>query len=241
MDGTKEPGFERGVLAATAEVWDRTAQRATVIGQLASLDRAGLDRVDAAATLLALSRRQVYLLMQRWRAGEGLVSDLLPRRAGAPRGGGHLPPAVDDVIHEAIRTHYLSRQRHTVAAVQREVARLCRLRGLSTPSRGSLVRRIAQVDSVERVSRRQGADSARALQSAGGVVPPVRRLLERVQIDHTVIDVIVVDERERQPVGRPYLSIGLDEASRSCRRHGRDLGAAVGHFRGAVPGPHGLR
>ena len=153
MDGSEEPGIERGVLAATAEVWDRTAQRASVIGQLASLDRAGLDRVDAAAALLALSRRQVYLLMQRWRAGEGLVSDLLPRRAGAPRGGGHLPQAVDDVIREVIRTHYLSRQRHTVAAVHREVARLCRLRGLPTPSRGSLVRRIARVDSVERVAR----------------------------------------------------------------------------------------
>ena len=44
--------------------------------------------------------------------------------------------------------------------------------------------------------------------------PRVDGILERVQIDHTVIDVIVVDERERQPVGRPYLSIGLDEASR---------------------------
>ena len=52
------------------------------------------------------------------------------------------------------------------------------------------------------------------MQSAGDDVPRVDGILERVQIDHTVIDVIVVDERERQPVGRPYLSIGLDEASR---------------------------
>lgn len=37
MDGTEEPGIERGVLAAPAEVWDRTVQRATVIGQFASL------------------------------------------------------------------------------------------------------------------------------------------------------------------------------------------------------------
>ena len=36
--------------------------------------------------------------------------------------------------------------------------------------------------------------------------PRVDGILERVQIDHTVIDVIVVDERERQRVGRPYLS-----------------------------------
>src|SRR5260370_32551 len=32
--------------------------------------------------------------------------------------------------------------------------------------------------------------------------------------DHTPVDVIVVDERHRLPVGRPYLTIAIDVASR---------------------------
>ena len=36
-----------------------------------------------------------------------------------------------------------------------------------------------------------------------------------MQIDHTVVDVIVVDERERRPVGRPYLTAAIDVFSRS--------------------------
>jgi putative transposase len=35
-----------------------------------------------------------------------------------------------------------------------------------------------------------------------------------VQIDHTPVDVIVVDERERLPIGRPWLTLAIDVASR---------------------------
>jgi putative transposase len=46
-------------------------------------------------------------------------------------------------------------------------------------------------------------------------VPGMGTILEQVQMDHTVIDVIVVDERERQPIGRPYLTVAIDVCSRS--------------------------
>lgn len=35
-----------------------------------------------------------------------------------------------------------------------------------------------------------------------------------MQIDHTPVDLIVVDERDRQPIGRPYLSVAIDDYSR---------------------------
>jgi len=39
-------------------------------------------------------------------------------------------------------------------------------------------------------------------------------VLEIVQIDHTQADVFVVDERTRRPIGRPWLSVAIDVASR---------------------------
>jgi putative transposase len=35
-----------------------------------------------------------------------------------------------------------------------------------------------------------------------------------VQIDHTVVDVIVVDEQHRRPIGRPYVTAAIDVFSR---------------------------
>jgi hypothetical protein len=53
----------------------------------------------------------------------------------------------------------------------------------------------------------------------------VADLLGQVQIDHTPVDVIVVDERHRLPVGRPYhLLAGRGESRREFLNLVRFLG-----------------
>ncbi len=117
-------------------------------------------------------------------------------------------------MREVLRSRYLTRQRRSVAAVCREIARQCRVRGLRVPSRGTVLRRIAQLDPVKSVSAREGTDAARSRRSAGGVPPEITGLLDQVQIDHTPVDVIVVDERHRLPIGRPYVTAAIDVCSR---------------------------
>lgn len=212
----EEPGAvcERGLLSVSEQVWAQTVRRAGVIGRLAENAVVRHEAADAAAAELGVSRRQVYVLLGRWRAGEGVVSDLLPRRSSGGRGREQLPEDVEAVVREVLWTRYLTKQRCTVAAVHREIKRVCLGRGLPVPSRGTLMRRIAKLDPVAVASAREGTDAARPLRSAGGVPPEVTGLLERVQIDHTVVDVIVVDERDRLPVGRPYVTAAIDVCSR---------------------------
>ncbi|MCW2934663.1 MAG: Integrase catalytic region, partial [Actinomycetia bacterium] len=184
------------------------------IRELAGQPVVGTGAADAAAAELGMSRRQVYLLVSRWRSGEGLVSDLLPGTSSGGRGGGRLPDDVEAVVREVLRTRYLTRQRRTTASVCREIARECRLQGLRAPSRGTVLRRIAMLDPVKKVTAREGDDAARARKSAGGTPPEISGLLEQVQADHTPVDVIVVDEQHRMPVGRPYLTVAIDVCSR---------------------------
>src|SRR5260370_39281523 len=82
---------ERGVLTAAAGAWDLAVRRAEVIGQLAGQRTVGLEGADAAAAELDVSRRQVYVLIRRWRARAGLASDLLPGGSSGRRGGGRMP------------------------------------------------------------------------------------------------------------------------------------------------------
>ena len=206
---------ERGLLATPADEWERAVRRAEVIGPLAGAGVIGAAAVDQAAAELGNSRRLVYELVARWRRGQGVVTDLVPGRSSGGRGRHRLREDVEAVIGDVVRRYYLSRQRRPVAAVHREVIRVCRSRGLPAPSRGAVGRRIAGLDPTEVVLRRQGPDAARTRHSAGGQAPPVAAVLERVQIDHTVIDVIVVDERNRLPIGRPYLTAAIDEYSRA--------------------------
>jgi putative transposase len=115
-----------------------------VIGPLASSSSVGMGSVDAAAAQLGVSRRQVYVLVRRWREGEGVVSDLIPGRSSGGRGRGQLPDDVEAVVREVVRTQYLSRPQddHGGASGDRQ----CRTRGLPVPSRGTITRRIATVD-----------------------------------------------------------------------------------------------
>jgi putative transposase len=208
------PVLERGVLTAPAQTWDAAARRAEVIKQLASQATVGLDAADAAAAELGISRRQVYALVKRWRAGEGVVSDLLPGQSSGGRGGARLTDEVEAIVRDVLQKRYLTRQRRTVSAIAREITRECRVRGFPVPSRGTVLRRIAQLDPVSATTARDGADAARPLRSAGGTPPEITGLLEQVQVDHTPVDVIVVDERHRLPIGRPYLTAAIDVSSR---------------------------
>ena len=205
---------ERGVVTASDQLWEAAVRQAAVISRLAALDAVGVTSVDAAADELGLSRRQVYVLLRRWRAGGGVVSDLLPGRSSGGRGGSRLPDEVEAIVRQVLQARYLTRQRRSLAAVCREIARLCRVRGLQVPSRGTVLRRIAQLDPVRATLAREGRDAARAKRPAGGVPPEVTQLMQQVQMDHTPVDVIVVDERHRLPVGRPYVTVAIDVASR---------------------------
>jgi putative transposase len=214
MDGGPAEVAEQGVLTASDEAWSVAVRRAEVIGKLARAPRVGVEAADAAAAELGVSRRQVYVLLHRWRQGEGVVSDLLPGTSSGGRGRSRLPSEVEALLREVVRSRYLSRQRRSVSAVYREVVRLCRVRGLPVPARNTLVRRIEMLNPMAVASARQGADAARPRRSAGGQPPEIEGLLEQVQMDHTVVDLEVVDERYRRPIGRPYVTAAIDVASR---------------------------
>jgi putative transposase len=145
---------ERGVLTAAAERRDLAVRRAEVIGQLAGQSTVGLAAAEAAAEL-GVPRRRMYVLIGRWRAGEGLASDLLPGTSSGGRGGGRLPDEAEAVVPEVRRARYLTRQRRTAASVCRDIARQCKVRGLRVPSRGTVLRCVAGLDPVKAVSARE--------------------------------------------------------------------------------------
>lgn len=170
---------------------------------------------DSAAVELGVSRRQVYVLLDRYRRGSGLVTELAVHRSTGGKGGNRLPEPVEEIIRDLIRRRFLTRQKRSLAAVHREIARACVARGLKAPTRNTVARRISALNPVEVGRCREGADAVRPLQSAGGDVPVIGSILEQVQIDHTVIDVVIVDERERRSIGRPYLTVAIDVYSRA--------------------------
>ena len=205
---------EQGVATLPDQAWERARRRAEIIGPLAQSETVGHAAADAAAQALGLSRRQVYALIRRARQGAGLVTDFAPGQSSGGKGKGRLPEPVERIIRELLQRRFLTKQKRSLAAFHREVAQACKAQKLRVPTRNTVALRIAGLDPLKTVRRREGQDASRELQGVGGIPPAVSEPLEQVQIDHTVIDLIVVDAHDRQPIGRPYLTLAIDVFTR---------------------------
>lgn len=78
--------------------WEQARERARVIGALAARESVGIAAADEAAAALGLSRRQIYVLLDRFRHGSGVVTDLFVSRSAGGKGGNRLPEPVEEII-----------------------------------------------------------------------------------------------------------------------------------------------
>ncbi len=110
---------------------------------------------------------------------------------------------------------YLQPERPRISDLLRAVETECRQRGLKAPTFHTLQARLRELDQDDLVRRRFGAVAARQRFGPVGCssLQPTSPL-EVVQIDHTLVDVVVVDELERLPLGPPWLTLAIDVTSR---------------------------
>lgn len=82
------------------------------------------------------------------------------------------------------------------------------------PCKSTIIRMIDELDRVETVLRREGADSARRkFAGVGEGFEPTRRL-ELVELDHTRADIMVVDNDRSALLGRPWICFAIDKRTR---------------------------
>ncbi|MCX7056053.1 MAG: DDE-type integrase/transposase/recombinase, partial [Proteobacteria bacterium] len=165
------------------------------------------------------SRATIYRALARYRIAEE-PSALLPLRRGPPMGSKRLDPAREAIVAAVIRDLYLTQPRARVEDVFAAARMRCAAEKLPSVSRNSIRARIAALDPQLVMRKRYGAKRARAVL---GMVPGsfvVTGALSVVQIDHTPIDVHIVDSVHRRPIGRPWLSLAIDVATRAiCGFH----------------------
>lgn len=166
----------------------------------------------------AIAHRVSVATLYRWLrqyAQTGSVAGLLDRPNVGPGGQRRLPPAVEVLVRQALEEQYLTSQKKPVGHAITEARRLCRNAGLVPPSPMTIRRRLRELAPELVVARRQGPGAAQAqFEPIKGKFPGVNAPLDVVQLDHTLVDIILVDEQYRQPVGRPWLTIATDIFSR---------------------------
>jgi putative transposase len=199
------------------ELWEEACRREDVVRELFRLypDGAPAMAVADACQSLSVSRATLFRLIERFKS-QPSVSSLLPRKRGRAPGSKNADEARDRLIRQTIERLYLAPERVSFARLVKEVRLLCFREGLVAPSWRTVRARLAEID-IRTQALRRGDQRAMAATRAVPGEYRVSRPLEIVQLDHTRVDVVVVDEETREPVGRPWITL----ARGACQSVGR--------------------
>jgi putative transposase len=195
------------------KAWKKTVRRAKILARVAEAKSAGVEQIDGVAQKLRLSRASVYRLLARFKESREATS-LLPVTPGKKSGSKELSVDQEKVIDELINKFYLSRQRPSVAALHRTIALECFQAKIEAPSYKAVRTRVKSLDVRDVIRAREGAKGANQFRPVKASLT-ASEPLELVQIDHTLVDMIVVDDLDRKSIGRPWLSLAIDVATRA--------------------------
>src|SRR5450756_635816 len=193
--------------------WGVALLREAVIRPLAEHSRLSAESVAEAADQLGLSRSILYKLLQRYRR-RPQTSSLLPWKRGRKPDASLLGDERKALLSECIDEFYLRPERPSLAALHLEVRRRFAQQTLAVPNYRTVRRRAEAVDARTRIRRRDGAKKALELGPLSVSSLQPQRALEVVQIDHTLVDAIVVHRENRQPIRRPWLTLAVDVKTR---------------------------
>lgn len=201
------------ILDVADDRWAEAVRREAAVRSLAVREDTSRAEICVAARTLGLSAAQFYRLLGAYRANP-VTQSLVVNRPGPAKGHRLLPAAVEAVIAEAIETVFLRHERPTLARLCREICTHCHGASLKPPSRKAVVARISARSLKDMVKAREGAAVAHARFALVRPGLRARAPLDIVQVDHTRVDVQLVDDLARAPLGRPWLTLLLDVHSR---------------------------
>ncbi len=208
------PEFAQDLDEIPDDAWKKAKQRLEVISPFITLTSIKRTDLEARAKATGYGAATIYRWIQRFR-GAGSLTGLIPHKRGWKKGKTRISPAVDAVITEVLNDFFLTPQRPTAQKAVIEVLRRCHKLGVKAPHPNTVRARISRIP--ERTSLRGRGYKEKAknkFMPAAGKFPNADFPLAVVQIDHTPADIILVDDKHRKPIGRPWLTLAIDVYSR---------------------------
>jgi putative transposase len=131
------------------------------------------------------------------------------------KGKSRLPEKVEEIVQATIENRYLTKQKLSVKKIYFEIAALCKDSNLNVPGYQTVCNRVKNISIEKKLTGRYDRTIAKnKCDQVEGSFPGGDYPLDVVQIDHTILDIQVVDEVYRHPIGRPWITMAIDVYSR---------------------------
>lgn len=211
-----DPELERKLSKDDSEImdehWEIAQRRYEIIRPI--INSSSRTEIESIADKQGVHYTTIYNWLRAYKKANS-ISALIPDKRGWKAKKSRLPKKIEEVIDRGIKDFYLTIQKPSISKVVDYILAQCQKEGLDAPHPNSIRNRINNISVYTRL-KHQGQKSLiqDKLSPAVKEFPGADYPLSFVQIDHTKLDIILVDEEYRQPLGRPWITLAIDVYSR---------------------------
>lgn len=200
--------------ALPEEKWDKALKRFEIIKPIL-VNRGNTEIINKLAAANNVSAPTIYRWLKAYDE-TGLVSSLIGKNRGTKIGKYKLDEHTNQIINDKISSIYLTNSKQSITKTIRAIQMSCKDAGIQTPHSNTIRNRIKNISEEEKIRKRFGHKKANEVfNPIKSSFPGADYPLSVVQIDHTPVDIILVDEHTRQAYKRPYLTLAMDVYSRA--------------------------
>ena len=194
--------------------WQEANRRFVIIKPILDAGRGQrVNQVKQASKENGVSQATLYRWISAYEEDQRISSLLRPTRKD--KGLLRIDAEVEKIIKKHINESFLTEEQPTPVHVWKLIKADCMLLKLQAPHPNTIRNRIGLLSDELKTAKRRGKDAARdKFQPTLGHFPNADYPLAVIQIDHTPMDIIVVDDEERKPIGRPNLTAAIDVYSK---------------------------
>lgn len=195
------------------EVWDEAKQKYEAIKDLVFRKRT-IPEVEEVAAKYNVTSMTIYRWIKTYEESEK-ISSLVSNKHKRGKKGSRIDSLANKVVEDVIEELYLTKQRIGFPKIYNSIKAECKKLNITPPHENTVRNRIKAIDPKFAMKKR--FSSKKANEKFGnfeGEYPEGNFPLEVYQIDHTPLDIIIVDSTFRKPIGRPYLTLAIDIYSR---------------------------
>jgi len=181
-----------------------------------------IDTVSEKNADIAPSTRSVKRWLQAYASAGNSIRGLLPAHEKKGNYEAKVSSGVEPYIQLAI-DHFKSKEIPTVnssysymeALIESDNSKLAPQNKLAVPTIPTLTSRIQAIAPKELLESRKGRRIANIQFKQSKLVRDVKLILQRAEIDHTQLDLFVVDDKTKMVLGRPWVTALLDYKSKN--------------------------
>ncbi len=183
------------------EAWQIALQRYEIIKPL--IEYSTTELVENRANEYDVNRSTLWKWLKDYRENNSLMA-LIPKKRGWTTEKSRLSPQVSNIIKQAINDEYLNAKKPSISKTIEIVKAECSRLQLEAPHENSIRRRIEALNDYQVTKARLGSKAAiDKFKAAAGSFPNADYPLAYVQIDHTPLDIEIVDDEFREAIGKP--------------------------------------